>query len=573
MPNPSRYRTLDYIAERILEAREVNLAQSISQNVDSGGNITSYGLSALYRQGALLNTTISVSGSTATLAPTNNTLPMQIFVRDRWETILSGEIPSVTVSTGNTTLYLNWQLALVTSVQDPTLVDSTTGEPTANAGELQLSFSLTDTSALSLSGSQLAKNTSPIIVCTFTQNGATWTPSVADNVQSPARANQTTGGLVKLTTGTASGVAVSTDDPRMSDARNVLPNAVTDASVRTPVGTGSTNADGSAQYTLGPDPGGISAAKIILTATTQLLSDAWTLLKSQVSSLLASFNAHATATLGLSNTHPFPTPSQVGAAPASHVGQALGLSTSHPPEVTANSGGFSVTRDPAVTPSANDPAFGLISGTTLETGLLHNGDVTSSAAGAYTASPGGTGITVTGSLKLLSTIAGVLAQHVNQTSHGNPHGLTLGDLGAVSLTQEQNDIANTLASAKTYTNTQVASATTTIENWVTAQFPALIASNGGIWLPGNLIIQWGTTGRTTSSGQSLTQAFNRVNGVNGFPTKCFGVLLTPTYTSGQHSSTVQVINGSVTTTEFVWGVGSGGETDGNTSCFWVAIGY
>ena len=102
------------------------------------------------------------------------------------------------------------------------------------------------------------------------------------------------------------------------------------------------NSNGTEVYKLptdgGSDISGISAAKIVLIATTQLLEDGWNALLAGVSNLWDSFDSHYTAVLGLSNTHPVPTAAQIGAAPISHVGQVLGLVTSHPPVVVTQSG-------------------------------------------------------------------------------------------------------------------------------------------------------------------------------------------------------------------------------------------
>ena len=123
-----------------------------------------------------------------------------------------------------------------------------------------------------------------------------------------------------------------------------------------------------------------------------------------------------------------PTAAQVGAAPASHVGQVLGLSTSHPPEVDADSGGFEVLRDPGAAAAAMDPGFGILMANILQSGLLHNGDVYGISSQAITAYPGaadGDGAMTTTSLGLMSAIASVVVGHVNKVSHKNPHGITL----------------------------------------------------------------------------------------------------------------------------------------------------
>lgn len=447
--NKSRYRVINFITERILEPREMNLLQSISQGYDATGAISSYEESAMYRQGALLNTVVSVTGLNVSFNPVDNTQPMQIFIRDRWEQFLTSEAVTTSLGSG-VVLYLNWEIDRVTLAQDSDLQDLTTGEPTAEMGQLVLSVSATDNSGTALNSTQLAKNTSPIILCQFVLSGGVYTISPIDNVLAPSKGNATTSGLVRLTTSTSGGIAVAADDPSLTNSRPSADGSVHDSSVRTPVSTGTTNADGTPQYNLSSDIGGISAAKIILTGTTQLLSDGWALLNSWISGLVGSFNAHFTAPLGLSNTHPLPTASQIGAAPISHVGQPLGLATSHPAEVDTNSGGFSVHRSVGGGAS-DDPAFGVFAGSTLISCLDHSGDVFSSVAGTVVATPQA-GLW-SGALGAMSTIAYVLAQHVNQVSHANPHGLAASDIGAASTSYVDSSVANILAAAESYTRT------------------------------------------------------------------------------------------------------------------------
>ena len=88
--------------------------------------------------------------------------------------------------------------------------------------------------------------------------------------------------------------------------------------------------------------------------------------------------------------------------------------------------------DQTIRGAANDPGFSIYTKLANTVSLNHDGDIWSILSNAYVASPGGSGITVTGPLGHISTIAGVLSQHVNQVSHCNPHGLTAADLGALT---------------------------------------------------------------------------------------------------------------------------------------------
>jgi hypothetical protein len=472
---PGRYRVVNFIGGRILEARELLQMQEIIQGIDvvNGGTPTSaVEEQATYRQGAMLNATITVTGTNVTVSATNGSLPVQVFVRDRWETFLSGELTSVTLSGGQTSMYLNWAIEIVANTDvgsglyDPTLVDGGgitglgTGAPTAQMGQLNLQISATDTSTTPLnSATQLYKNLSPIPLCYFTFASGNYTLVPIDNVNPTAYASNTTSGLVKLTTGTASGVAVSTDDSRMSNARNPIAGSVEDVSVRTPVSPGGTNADGTTIYNLTSDPGGISAAKIVLTATTQLLSDAWTWLVTQFTSFTNNYNTtHINQMLGSAATHPMPTvgnlPGQINATPASHMNMNLNLANSHPATVSqSGGGGFALVRPvggPAGAPM--DAGFGITNGGVLAAGLNHDGDIYSELAAGAIVSGGVPGLTYSGPLGLTSIVATVLAEHVNQDSHANPHGLTIADLHAgPTMNASTGHVAGINAPGPTYT--------------------------------------------------------------------------------------------------------------------------
>lgn len=442
----TRYRQLEFIGARILQARELNWLQEMGQgvSVNDDETYTSGVLQPMFRQGAMLNVTVTTSHETVTLSPTNPGGKIQIFVRDRWESFPgnnddctdsigthAGNTPFVLAGT-ETTIYLNWELRIRTgglTGDDPSLTDSTTNEATASAGELIIHLSTTDTSGVPLGVNQLATNTGTLPLIHLTQSGGNVTYAPYDNVQTEALATATISGLVRTTT--ANPVVVSTDDPRLGIAYN---GSIDDANVRVPVAAGGTNSNGTNVYKLpvdgGTDPGGISGAKVILISTKQLLEDGWNWLVNSFNSLQAAFTGHYTAALGLANTHPLPTAAQVGAAPISHVGLPLGLTTSHPPIVNINSGGFRVNQ--TVGGTALDPGYGVFTNGTNIASLNHDGDIYSLPASSYTATPGGTGITVSGSLGLASVIAGVLSQHVNQISHANPHGLSASDIGALT---------------------------------------------------------------------------------------------------------------------------------------------
>lgn len=453
----TRYRQIQFIGARILQAREMNDLQDIAQGLAFDDvTASSYLLSSVFRQGATYNINIGISNKTVSLTAVDNTKPMLVFIRDRWEAIKLSEIISpLTLSVSGptqTNIFVNWEIHIRTSSDDTDLIDAVTSDPTANMGELILSVGLTDTSATALTGSQLAKNTSPTVMSNFTHTPTSLSQNFLDNVIPQALATSQVSGLVKGTTNTA--VVVSTDDPRMSNARSAADGSVHDLTVRTPLPAGGTNADGSPTYNLSPDIGGINAAKMIWLGGTQLVSDALAYLKSITLSVIARYNAHEGAALGFATTHPLPTAAQVGAAPLSHIGLPLGLATSHPPVVNVNSGGFQVNRSNSIG-GYLDAAFGVFISGSPKAAITHDGDIFSDLASRYIASPrvesGDVGLAA-GQLGLMSGLALVLSQHVNKTSHKNPHGLAAGDIGAATTGYVDSAINNVLAAAENYTN-------------------------------------------------------------------------------------------------------------------------
>lgn len=461
---PERYRVVEFVGGRILEARELANVQEFARGIDANNQPTAFLLDGLYREGATINVTASANGATITLVPTDNTLPMFVFVRGQWEQLQTAEAPPITLINPQVDIYLNWEIHQITSADDPSLIDLVTLEPTANMGELRMSVSNTDTSSQPLQTNQYEKNLVPVILFRYTWQGANLAPSpftaavdgVSGNVKKPALANSTTAGLVSLTTDTSWGTAVSTDDPRMADERVPLPNSVDDSKVLAPTPTGATNTDGTPTYDLNLETGGISADKIVYEEGTQLVSASLQVLESNLTALTIAFDAHQGAPLGLPNTHPFPTAAQCGAAPASHVGQILGLDTSHPATVGSSTRGFVVIRDPEQ-PPYDYLAYSLEDGIQTKIAMRHDGDLQSIVSGQYTANPlveSGDGTLASGPLSNLGLIAQVLAQHVNKYPHKNPHGISLSDLGGDGVTQAYVDThdAMTLASAEAYAN-------------------------------------------------------------------------------------------------------------------------
>jgi hypothetical protein len=498
----------------------------------------------------LQNVTVSTSGLTVSFAPTNSFLPMALFVRGRWETLLSGDVPPVTLSGTQTVIYLNYALRIVTSSEDATLVDAVTGQPTAQMGELDLAIGTTDTSGVALNTTtQLEKNTASIVLCQFTNSGTALTPVPLDNVNPPALGTLNTSGLVSTTTATCGGVVPGTDDPRLLNSRNPNALSVVDASVRVPLPSSGTNVDGSNKYDLTVDPGGISADKVIWQEATERLSDFLAWIKAQIAAINSIWTNHIGLVLGTSNTHPMPTAQQVGAAPLSHVGMQLGQSASHPASISADSGGFEVDQSTgAGNASVQDPAYAVKQSGSLVSGLLHNGDVLSTFLNALVAAPGGTPLNFTGSLGGLHDVAQVLVDHVNQTVDANPHGLTAADLGAATVS---------------YVNTEVAATITTVENFINAKFEYTGSPSAWSANIGGLIIQGGTV--VLGHNAPGTQIAFPV----AFPFMCFSAWGVAQCPVGYNSGFVVVC---IPATQTSFNAYCGGISDSRT-CNWIAIGY
>ena len=531
--NPSRYRYIDWISNRILEAGELDRLQQIVQGVAPDSTPWAWDLGAIYNEGATFNVTPSITGTTVTLAPTDSKLPMLVFVRDRWEVLRADEAAAVTLTASQTHLYLNWQMAIIDNTSDPSLIDVGTGEPTAKMGQLVFQVAATDTSTTPLNTSlYFQQNSGPILLFTFAVSSGTGALAVvsSSNIKTQALASGVEAGMVSLTTTTSNGQALSSDDPTVTNSRNPNPLSVMDSSVRSPVLSGSSTlplGNGAGQ-----DPGGISTAKLVHVPTNQTGDVVIEGVRVLANATQAAFATHAPAALG-NGVHVMPTANQVGAAPLSHVGQVLGLTTSHPAEVDTDSGGFSVVRDPGASAAAMDAAFGVTMSNVLQSGLLHNGDVFGLLGKSITAYPGATDgdeAMPTTQLGLVSAIASILAGHVNKTSHKNPHGISLDDLGF--------DLTFSLA------------------------------QNGYIQFgltSGSFMIQWGYISNCRPGAPGTAVIFQP-----SFPTKCVGVVGTSICLQGFDSEWF-VLSGAPTVNGFsgyVWG--NNNET---RDVFWIAIGY
>lgn len=454
--NPGLYRFVDFLGASILDAQNLLLLEAEALLRDKQG------IGTLYADGTLLNAAFSIVGGNITLICSNTSYPVWVFVRGTFEQLIPASsslaLPTLSLSPGSDySLFLNWSLDIKTSSDDPTFVDGTTGEPTIEVGQLNMGLSWTDTSGVALNPLiQFEKNSTRINPVTFsTGSGAVIiSTSFFNGVFPYVLANTKMGGLVNLTDD--SGTAVGTTDSRLSDARNPLNHSVHDISVANLVITDGTTSP--VQY----DPaaggqGGIFTEHIIYNTLKQKLTDFLDGVSAAINAAIAALAAHIGQPLGSVSTHPFPTAAQVGAAPASHVGQVLGLSTSHPAQVNQDHTGFTVLRNPAISPGSTDYGYQITDGTTVKAALTHGGDIFSILANAINASGGnGTGGTAvnTGNLGLFSFLATVLSEHIGYRTHGsnNPHNLNASDIGAASTAYVDNESQSVLSAAIGYTD-------------------------------------------------------------------------------------------------------------------------
>ena len=239
--------------------------------------------------------------------------------------------------------------------------------------------------------------------------------------------------------------------------------------------------------------GGIFTDHIIYTSLKQKLTTFLDTVNTSVANALVALTNHIGKPLGSAETHPFPTALQVGAAPLSHVGQILGLSTSHPAQVNNDHNGFVVLRNPAITAATTDYGYEITDGTNVLAGITHPGDIFSSLANLINAQgDNGVGGSATnrGTLGLMSFIAKVLAEHVNYNTHGNnnPHNLNASDVGAVTAVYVDQQVSSIIADLSSYVDARANIAVRVVRTAGAAQTVGQVISGTN---PGSL--QWPVT--------------------------------------------------------------------------------
>lgn len=97
LPDKSRYRRVEYIGARILQARELNKMQRIVRHLDDTGASASFQDNAVYRQGATLNVTVGIVNKDVTLSATDPAKPMLVFVGRTTVPALAGHLAAAAV--------------------------------------------------------------------------------------------------------------------------------------------------------------------------------------------------------------------------------------------------------------------------------------------------------------------------------------------------------------------------------------------------------------------------------------------------------------------------------------------
>jgi len=327
--NAVGYRLIEFEGGRILQQAEVQALQSMQASKDLNEE------GCIYREGALANAKVTVSGTTVTLSRANTYYPsMMVYFNGAWEPLPDTSLTWSTQDTGN--IYLHWALWRVTAdgtfngqpgcLTDISLVDAITGEAVANRGQLQIALSTSASYSQEALDPvrQLAKSTAgvPLVQLGWVNNAPT--ASLLLNVNLYALANAQQAGFVRLTTNSTDGTAVADDDSRLTDQRVPTPYSVDNSKVTNLVPlAGQSTAINSPLYDV---TGGISSAVIFYDTLRAKLSDILGWLYTNVMQLLGITSGQESRIAALENKTA--TPVDLGY----HVGKPLSRSgVTHPP--------------------------------------------------------------------------------------------------------------------------------------------------------------------------------------------------------------------------------------------------
>ena len=331
----TKYREVQFVGGRILEARELQLFEDLERDVPAKGK---YELGSLFDPGATLNVQVQIAavsgGYSITLLPVNTAKPMMVFVRGAFEAFTAPVITFSAQSAGFVNqVFLNYVVWCVTpdgaggTLTDLSLVDSVTGEQTAEMGQLQVYVGADDSGPID-NVTMFDRNTVPMPMFSLAwQTGGTLVLTASTRFGSQVQAGPLQAGVVKLSTGTSQ-TAVAADDPSVTNARTPLDASVTTSKVKpvlpaTPATTvtftnekGTTDSSTLAAVGTGSTNGGIGSSALVYETWSTTVSAAIGLVWSklvQAYGVLQGFNNRITA---LENTVPVNL--------ASHIGKPLG---------------------------------------------------------------------------------------------------------------------------------------------------------------------------------------------------------------------------------------------------------
>jgi hypothetical protein len=519
--NSANYRQINFVPAKILPASQINALES---QLDSKREM---GFMKLVPEGAVINATLSYNSGNVVFSRTNASIPMGICIQGRFE-----ELPATTISfdpaktSGTDSIFLNWVLYRVTAnssgtINDGTLLDITTGETTAEWGQLWFEISSVDrstqTTGVGPDGvAVFSMNATPIEVFSFTRGaGGSFTPIASKRLSPLFFADSFNPGVVKLSYG-SSGVACATDDPRLAPAPEAGPITVATKDVVTPVALTptQTNSFGAEKYDVLQNTSGILSTWILdfghacnLTDTLNYLVTSIAALQGQVGALQATSHSTSTSTAA----------PQI---PSNHVGQPLGLANTHPAALTSGTGGFVVNQTYDATPSPTKYGFSIKNnaGSTI-VGLTHDGDVYSDKVAGILKDSGGNPVSL---LSQMATIVQGL-EDAQGTSVA----------GSATESFVTSAVATALASANAYTDSHTPAAAVSQTLETDGAITYSIVSSGNLKLAfGSGVVPNGTTipapaGFSASNGFILP-SMSRDNEVeaNIVSTKCYASGLT-----------------------------------------------
>lgn len=419
-------RSMNFVAGRILDADELNRLQQIDSSIAANE-----GLGALFVNGGTMNITAAANGASVTLAPTNPAQPMQVFLNGNWETIRPVTLSYAPGKTSGTDyVYLNyvlWRVTLNTAgtINDPMLQDIVTGQPNCEIGQLQLTVDTADASVQGTGvtidpATQLDKNAVPIPMFTLVRGSSpAITLQTPDRVQPGTVGDSVRSGFLKLSHG-SSGVALAADDPvlakgpvqSVASTASTLTIGVVPPMAQNPAANSPTTGKPLVQL---DDTHGIEAKLVVHQGTANTVEDLASYLMTTLANVqnqAAALQTQATAVQtqanylqseidGLLGVKP-PDLGNLPYAPSSHVGLALGQSTSHPSSLNTDTSGWTVRRGSSGAGAGNNHCYEL---TDKDGNLLfsvgHDGEVYSKPSDAFSIN--------SAALGKLSAIASALA--------------------------------------------------------------------------------------------------------------------------------------------------------------------